>query len=73
MNRIQLDKDKSERLFNEIKRLSQSVENLASIFQNPDFSHPEDLSIFKDMCANFECDYLKLKREVIEMFGILKK
>ena len=68
LERVQLDRSKSEQLFYEIKDLKMLIQGLGGVVQNPDFAAMSDFESFKEDCTRFEEKYEIIKKEVEKLF-----
>lgn len=69
LERIQLDRERSEQVFNEIRDLGVFFGlSLSSVVQNPDFAVMDDFESFQRDCAMFEEKYEIIKKKVERLF-----
>ena len=68
MTSINLDRDKSRKLFYKFKDLECMLSMMSGVVQNPDFADTNDVVMFKSECERFEKIYEDAKNSVIELF-----
>lgn len=70
LERVQLDRERSEQLFYEIRDLGIFLaQNLSGVVQNPDFAVIRDFESFKEDCIKFEEKYEIIKKNVENLFS----